>query len=85
MGWVTDELADKPNEVFYEVACNFTANDVKRKLTDYGGENASPCEFFSDYLRDYYKVSINTLTEILTLLKGFYGDKLPYFYYTEKK
>ena len=85
MGWVCNALADDTKSVFCEITSKFSANDIKRTLTEFGGENCSPFEFFVDYLRDYYNVSLETCKEICEMIKQFYGKELPYFYAYEKK
>lgn len=74
MGWVKEpKISEK--QIFNEI--------VKNMPTWRGipNDSSTPYEFFSDYLRDYYEVTLHQCEEICKMLKEYYN--ISKFYYGE--
>ena len=78
----TSQTEGNIDEIFQEIITHFNKKDILRNLSEYGGENGSPYEFFTDYLRDYYNISLKDCDLICKKLKEYYD--LPFFYANEK-
>ena len=77
MGWVSKEV--KPT------GCIF-ADLVKvfgKKWNGRIGDSTTPYEYFSDYIRDYYDVTLEQCDLLCKMLKEHY--KIEKFYYNEMK
>ena len=79
MGWVKKEVRST-KEIFNDLVKVFK-KEWKVEYLPYG--NGSPYEYFSDYIRDYYDVTLKQCDEICKMIKEHYGIKR--FYYTEMK
>lgn len=77
-GWV-NQTKDNIDDIFQDIISRFSKTDILRKI----GENDSPYQFFSDYIKDYYNISLQDSDLICNKLKEYY--KLPYFYASEKR
>lgn len=79
-GWVKDET--KPTEeIFQDIINKFDENSIMRHIQY--EDSTTPYEFFSDYIRDYYDVTLRQCDEILDKLEEYYD--LPYFDYSQKE
>ena len=77
MGWVKEEIKTS-KEIFNEV--------VKEYGEVWNGRIygcSSPYEYFTDYLRDNYDLTLRQCDEICRMIKNYYNIKR--FYYTEMK
>ena len=76
MGWVKSEI-ESTEKIF---------NDVIKKIPIWKGipnDSSSPCEFFTDYLRDNYELTLQQCDELCESLKSFY--KIDKFYAGEMR
>ena len=74
MGWIKTPV--KTNEEIF--------NEIVSARPEWNGipdDSTSPYEYWGDWIRDYYDVTIKQCDEICTMLKEYYGIKE--FYYTE--
>lgn len=71
MGWVKKEV-DSTQRIFDEVAANLSGRI---------GYSTTPYEFFADYIRDNYDVTLKQCDEICKKLKAHFRIKK--FYYNE--
>lgn len=72
MGWVKTPIK-KTKEIFDEI--------ISKGWNGRIGDSMCPYEYFADYLRDYYDVTLKQCDEICAMIKKHYGIKK--FYYTE--
>ena len=77
MGWVKTQV-EKTSKIFYKIIATFG-----EKWNDRIGDSTTPYEYFSDYIRDHYDVTLEQCDEICKMIKEHYGIKR--FYYTEMK
>ena len=75
MGWIKEPIRDT-KEIFNEIIS-------KVKWNGRIGDSSSPYEYFSDYIRDYYDVTLKQCDLICKMIKEHYGIKE--FFYTEMK
>lgn len=71
MGWVKKEV-DSTQRIFEEVAANWNGRI---------GDSTTPYEFFVDYIRDNYDVTLKQCDEICKMLKKHFN--INKFYYGE--
>ena len=75
MGWISKE--SKPTkEIFDSIVKEFGENWNGRI-----GDSSSPYEYFTDYIRDYYDVTIKQCDLLCKMIKEHY--KIEQFYYNE--
>lgn len=79
MGWVKKPVM-ATEDIFNALINRFGKAWKAEYMTS---ENGSPYEYFSDYIRDYYNVTIKQCDELCVMLKKHYHIK--YFYYNELK
>lgn len=77
MGWVK-EPKNKTSKLFAEIIKVF-GNKWNGRI----GDSSSPYEYFSDYIRDHYDVTIGQCDEICKTIKKHY--KIERFYHNEMK
>ena len=75
MGWVKEQI-NKTSKLFAEIIKTFG-----EKWNGRIGDSSSPYEYFSDYIRDYYDVTLKQCDEICKMIKEYYGIKK--FYYND--
>lgn len=75
MGWIKTPIRDT-KEIFNEIVKGFG-----EKWNGRIGSSMCPYEYFADYIRDYYDVTLKQCDEICAMIKEHYGIKR--FYYTE--
>ena len=75
MGWIKEQT-NKTNKLFAEIIKEFG-----EKWNGRIGHSNSPYEYFSDYIRDNYDVTLKQCDEICKMIKEHYGIKK--FYYNE--
>lgn len=75
MGWVKEQI-NKTSKLFAEIIKEFG-----EKWNDRIGDSGSPYEYFSDYIRNNYDVTLKQCDEICKMIKEHYGIKQ--FYYNE--
>ena len=73
MGWIKEPIRDT-KEIFNEIVS-------KVKWNGRIGDSSSPYEYFSDYIRDNYNVTLRQCDEICSMIKEHYKIKL--FYWTD--
>lgn len=73
MGWVKVQVKDT-NDIVNDIV-----NNITWKGTPKG--NTTPYEFFTDYIRDNYDVTLKQCDEICGMLKQHFNIK--HFYYGE--
>jgi hypothetical protein len=73
MGWIKEPIRDT-KEIFNEIVS-------KVKWNGRIGDSTTPYEYFADYIRDYYDVTIKQCDEICKMIKEHY--RIERFYYTE--
>lgn len=76
MGWVKQQVRTN-EDIFNEIA----SRDPNKRLANYVGDSTTPYEYWSDYLRDYYDVTLKQCDEICQMIREYYGIKK--FYYNE--
>ena len=74
MGWIKEPIRDS-REIFNEIVSKGWNGSYKG--------STCPYEYFSDYIRDYYDVTLKQCDEICRMIKEHYGVKE--FFYTEMK
>lgn len=79
MGWVSKQVRPT-KDIFDDLIKKF---GKKWKIEYMPSENGSPYEYFSDYIRDYYEVTLRQCDMLCKMIKEHYGIKR--FYYTEMK
>jgi len=74
MGWI-EQPQRTSDDIFNEI--------VKERPTWKGrmGDSTTPYEYWTDYLRDYYEITLSQCDEICKRLKEYY--KIEHFYYGE--
>ena len=79
MGWVQKEVITD-SELLKELKQTFKSKfDIEYATKrDFNG---SVCEMFTDYIRDYYDVTLTQCSRVLEQLKNYYGIKK--FYATD--
>lgn len=75
MGWIKQPIRDT-KDIFNEIIS-------KIKWNGRIGDSTCPYEYFVDYIRDYYDVTLKQCDEICKMIKEHYNIKR--FYYTEMK
>lgn len=73
MGWVKKEIM-ATRDIFNDLVAKGIWNGNLKG-------NSSPCEFFGDYIRDYYDVTLSQCSTLCRMLKKYY--KIDKFYYGE--
>lgn len=79
-GWVKDEKKST-EEIFQDIINKFDENSIMRHIQY--KDSTTPYEFFSNYIRDYYDVTLKQCEETLDKLEEYYD--LPYFDYSQKE
>lgn len=77
MGWVKTEV-NKTSKLFAEIIKTFG-----EKWNGRIGDSTTPYEYFSDYIRDYYDVTLKQCELLCEMIKQHY--KIEQFYYDEIK
>jgi hypothetical protein len=72
MGWIKEPIRDT-NEIFNEIVSNGWSGRI--------GDSTTPYEYWVDYIRDYYDVTLKQCDEICKMIKEHYKIKL--FYWTD--
>ena len=75
MGWVSNQIRPT-NDIFDKVVKEFG-----KEWNGNIGDSHCPYEYFADWLRDNYDLTLNQCGEICRWLKEYY--KIDKFYYTE--
>ena len=70
MGWIKEQK-ESTYKIFKEITDRIYWNGTPKG-------NSSPYEFFSDYIRDYFDVTLKQCEEICTMLRDYY--KIEDFY-----
>lgn len=73
MGWIKEPIRET-KEIF---------NDIVSKIIHwdgYIGDSSCPYEYFSDYIRDYYDVTLKQCDELCQMIKKHYGIEKFYYY-----
>ena len=76
MGWVKQQV--KTNEDIFN---DIVSRDPNKRLANHIGDSTTPYEYWSDFLRDYYDVTLKQCDEICKMIRKHYGIKK--FYYHE--
>ena len=77
MGWVSKEVRPT-KDIFNDLVKVF---GKKWKIEYMPHENGSPYEYFGDYIRDYYDVTLKQCDLLCKMIKEHY--KIELFYYNE--
>jgi hypothetical protein len=77
MGWIKKPIRGT-KDIFNDLVKVFG-----KKWNGRLGDSTTPYEYFSDYIRDYYDVTIGQCDEICKMIKEHY--KIEQFYYNEMK
>ena len=77
MGWVKTEV-EKTSKIFSKIIATFG-----EKWNGRIGSSTTPYEYFSDYIRDNYDVTLKQCTLLCEMIKQHYRIKR--FYYDEFK
>ena len=77
MGWVKTEV-EKTSKIFSKIIATFG-----EKWNGRIGDSTTPYEYFSDYIRDYYDVTLKQCELLCEMIKQHY--KIERFYYNEMK
>ena len=72
-GWVSNEV-ESSEDIFNDIVSKFRDKDDILYVTN-RSMSGSVYEFLTDYLRDYYEVSLRHTDEICQMLKDHYGIK----------
>jgi hypothetical protein len=75
MGWVKTEV-EKTSKIFSKIIATFG-----EKWNGCIGDSTTPYEYFSDYIRDYYDVTLKQCDLLCEMIKQHY--KIERFYYNE--
>ena len=75
MGWVKTEV-EKTSKIFSKIIATFG-----EKWNGHIGDSTTPYEYFSDYIRDYYDVTLKQCELLCEMIKQHY--KIERFYYNE--
>lgn len=73
MGWVKEPIRDT-KEIFNEI--------ISHKWNGCIGDSTTPYEYFADYIRDMYDVTLKQCDELCKMIREHY--KIKRFYYGEK-
>ena len=65
MGWVKEQISET-SEIFNDITSNVVWRGTPRG-------NGSPYEYFSDYIKNNYDVTLRQCDEICKMLKKHYG------------
>lgn len=79
MGWVKEEV-QQTNKIFKEITKQFSHYSEKGRKPPYN-RCSSAYEFFSDYIRDNYNVTLKQCDELCKRIKKYYNIKK--FYATD--
>ncbi len=74
MGWVKEEVIPTKRIINHIISIRPTWNGVLK-------DSSSPYEYWADYIRDNYDVTLKQCEEICWALKEYYNIKK--FYYTD--
>jgi hypothetical protein len=66
MGWVKTEV-NRTSKIFEDVISKFGED-----WNGYIGDSSTPCEYFSDYLRNYYDLTLKQCDLICEMIKQHY-------------
>ena len=77
MGWISKQVRPT-KEIFDDLVKVF---GKKWNIAYMPSENGSPYEYFSDYIRDYYEVTLRQCDMLCKMIKEHYNIKT--FYYNE--
>lgn len=77
MGWISKQVRPT-KDIFDDLIKKF---GKKWKIEYMPSENGSPYEYFSDYIRDYYEVTLRQCDMLCKMIKEHY--KIELFYYNE--
>jgi hypothetical protein len=73
MGWVK-EVKQSSDEIF---------NEITSRIKEWRGipdDSSTPYEYFTDYLRDNFNITLKQCDEICQRLKEYYGIDRFYYY-----
>ena len=73
MGWVKTPIKTT-EQIFNEIKAEFGETWSGRL-----GDSTTPCEYFSDHLRNYYDLTLKQADEVCKMIKEYY--KIDKFYY----
>lgn len=79
MGWIKEEV-QQTNKIFKEIIGQFSHYTENGRKPPYNG-CSTPYEFWSDYIRDNYNVTLKQCDELCRRIKKHFGIKE--FYYNE--
>lgn len=77
MGWIKEPIKTS-EEIFNGIKAEFGETWSGRC-----GDSMTPCEYFSDHLRNYYDLTLAQCDEVCKMIKEYYG--IDEFYLNEKK
>ena len=77
MGWVKTQV-EKTSKIFYKIIATFG-----EKWNGRIGDSTTPYEYFSDYIRDHYDVTLEQCELLCEMIKQHY--RIEKFYYSEMK
>ena len=77
MGWVKTQV-EKTSKIFYKIITTFG-----EKWNGRIGDSTTPYEYFSDYIRDHYDVTLEQCELLCEMIKQHY--RIEKFYYNEMK
>ena len=77
MGWIKEPIKTS-EQIFNEIKLEFGETWSGRC-----GDSMTPCEYFSDHLRNYYDLTLAQCDEVCKMIKEYYG--IDEFYLNEKK
>ena len=77
MGWIKEPIKTS-EEIFNGIKAEFGETWSGRC-----GDSMTPCEYFSDHLRNYYDLTLVQCDEVCKMIKEYYG--IDEFYANEKK
>lgn len=79
MGWIKKEVMTD-EELLEQLKSEFKCKETIERLTK-RSLSGSVCEYFTDYIRDYYDVTLAQCSRVSKRLADFYGIKK--FYYED--
>ena len=79
MGWVSNQV--RPTRDIFNDLVKVFGKKWKNSYLPSG--NGSPYEYFSDYIKDYYEVTLSQCDTLCRMIKGYYDIKLFYYYEIE--